>query len=314
MKTIAINGFGRIGKLLARKILQDNQLKLASINHYSMTMDDLRYVISNDSVHGRFKLEDDIKIHNCNSPSEIPWESEVDIIIDTTGKFKEYDDVVPHVKNSNAKVIVSAPSKTLPMYIYGANHNEYKGEQFISASSCTTTCLAPVAKILNDNYTITKGLATTIHSVTASQSTVDKNKKNSRSYRSALTNIIPSNTGAAKSIGKIIPELDGKLNAIGVRVPVPNVSLLDLTIELKENPNLEDIISQFNNDSKDSYKDIIEVSDDYLVSSDFIGNPHNSIIDVKSCLQLDNLYKISMWYDNEYGYASSLLRLAKYIS
>ena len=240
MTNIGINGFGRIGRLLTREIIKNPKLSINSINHPSMKVNDLKYLLENDTAHGSFKMYNNLpEIHNNEIPSKIPWSSDLDFIIDTTGKFKECREVGRHIKhnNRNTKVIVSAPSDTLPMFIYGANHKEYNGEQFISASSCTTTCLAPIVKLLNDNYGINSGLATTIHSVTASQSAVDKYKSSSRRSGRSLFNLIPSSTGAAKSIGKIFPELNGRLDAIGVRVPIVDVSLLDLTVNLKETLN-----------------------------------------------------------------------------
>lgn len=316
MINIAINGFGRIGRLLTREIMNHPKLSIKSINHPSIDVSALKYLLSNDTVHGKFDITERIpSIYNCNHPEEIPWESDIDFIIDTTGKFKEQDDIVKHIKhdNYNTKIIVSAPSKTLPMFIYGANHEQYNGERFISASSCTTTCLAPIVKILNNNYNIRQGLATTIHSVTASQSAVDKFKPGSRTGRS-LFNLIPSSTGAAKSIGKIFPELDGSLDAIGIRVPVADVSLLDLTVNLEESPKLEEIIRLFRYNSSNNYKNIIELCDDGRVSSDFLGNKANAIIDVQSCKKIGDLYKIVAWYDNEMGYTSQVMRLMEYIS
>lgn len=315
MIKIGINGFGRIGRLITRELIYNSKLKVSSINHPSLQKEDLKYLLENDSAHGSCKIFKELPhIHNNYHPEEIQWDEDLDFIIDTTGKFKEKDDVKKHLKNnSKTKIIVSAPSKTLPMYIYGANHDTYKGEQLISASSCTTTCLAPVVKILNDNYKIRGGLATTIHSVTASQNAVDKFKSGSRTGRS-LFNIIPSTTGAAKSIGKIFPELDGKLNAIGVRVPVINVSLLDLTVNLRDNPEIDELIRLFQYKSNNSFKNIISVCDNNKVSSDFMGSKMNSIIDVNSCLKMGDLYKIVVWYDNEYGYAYNLIRLLEYIS
>jgi len=316
MTNIGINGFGRIGRLLTREIIKNPNLSIKSINHPSMKVTDLKYLLENDSAHGSFNADNNIpQLHNYELPVEIPWDSDIDFIIDTTGKFKEYKEVEKHIKrhNRHTKVIVSAPSDTLPMFIYGANHKNYNGEQFISASSCTTTCLAPIVKLLNDNYGIKHGLATTIHSVTASQSAVDKFKSGSRTGRS-LFNLIPSSTGAAKSIGKIFPELDGKLDAIGIRVPVVDVSLLDLTVNLKETPKLEELIRLFRYNTNDSYKNIIDICDDGRVSSDFLGHKANAIIDVDSCKNTSDMYKIVAWYDNELGYTNQVMRLLEYVS
>lgn len=314
---IGINGFGRIGRILSRKILQKENLILNSINHPTMNREDFEYLLKYDSVHGAFNThgtDKDVIIHNQRQPSDIAWDTDLDFIIDTTGKFKELTDVTEHIHNPNTRLVVSAPSKSLPMYIYGVNHELYKGEQFISAASCTTTCMAPIAKILNDNYKISSGLATTIHSVTGSQHTVDKYKTGTRTGRSILNNIIPSSTGAAKAIGKIIPELDGKLNAIGIRVPVANVSLLDLSVTLEQSVSIEDIMEKFDEESNSKYKGILGVSKGLEVSSDFIGSPLSAIIDAQSCMSIGELHKITAWYDNEYGYASKLLDLVEFIS
>jgi len=315
MIKIGINGFGRIGRLLTREILKSTTLSVNSINHPSMNINDLKYLLENDSAHGQFKEYNNLpEIHNCNYPSEIPWDSDMDFIIDTTGKFKEYDDVEKHLKDgSNTKIIVSAPANTLPMFIYGANHEKYNGEQLISASSCTTTCLAPIVKLLNDNYGVERGLVTTIHSVTASQNAVDKFKSGSRTGRS-LFNLIPSSTGAAKSIGRIFPEIDGKLDAIGVRVPVVDVSLLDLTVNLQNTPELEELIELFKHNSETSYKNILEICDEGKVSSDFLGHKANAIIDIGSCKKIGDLYKIVAWYDNEMGYVNQVMKLLDHVA
>ena len=315
MINIGINGFGRMGRLLAREILKEPSLNLISINHPTINNTDMNKMLTYDSAHGSFTIpkHKKVNIHNNSNPEDIKWEQYLDVIIETTGLFKEYEHLKTFNKHPETKIIVSAPSKSLPMFIYGVNHKNYNEQPFISAASCTTTCLAPVAKILHEEYTIHSGLATTIHSVTASQNAVDKYKPDSRTGRSLLNNIIPSNTGAAKSIGKVIPELDGKLNAMGVRVPVQNVSLLDLTIDLEKKPEIKDIREMFLHHSKYKYKGILDINSDDLVSSDFNGNPCASIIDGNSIMKQDNLYKIMIWYDNEFGYVKNLLRLLKYI-
>ena len=317
MIRIGINGFGRIGKLMSRITLNNPSFKLVSINHPTMTQAHFSKLLKYDSVHRQFyknqTVLSGVNIHNYKQPSDIPWEDDIDIILDTTGLFKEKSEVSKHLHNTNlidsAKVIVSAPSKTLPMFIYGANNKSYKGEQLFSASSCTTTCLAPLLKLVDDNYTINSGLATTIHSVTASQYTVDKYNDAKRTGRTILNNIIPSTTGSASSIGKILPNLDGKINAISVRVPVQDVSLLDLTLDIPEEPELEDLFELFRKNEELG----IKVCRETLVSSDFIGNPHSSIIDTEACLKQGSLYKLVAWYDNEMGYAQNIKRLIEYI-
>ena len=315
MIKIGINGFGRIGRLICRELLNNKKYTLTSINHPTIDALDFHNMLKYDSVHGKFTMENyhRVNIHNHKEPKNIQWEEDLDVIIDTTGKFTEKEELLQHNKHSNTKIIVSAPSKTVPMFIYGINHKKYNDENIISASSCTTTCLAPIVKILSEHFTINSGLATTIHSITGSQQAVDKYKPNSRLGRSLLNNIIPSSTGAAKSIGKIIPELDGKLDAIGIRVPIQNVSLLDLNINLDTNMDLEYILDLFTEASMLKYKGIIEVNNDLLVSSDFIGKKVHSIIDSSSCKQINNIYKIMAWYDNEIGYINQLLQMLDYI-
>ena len=312
---IGINGFGRIGRLAAREILKHPQFNLVSINHPTINHKDMKQLLTYDSVHGQMNIPNtnNVTIHNEHNPEHIKWEQHLDVIIETTGLFKEYEQLEHYQIHPETKIIVSAPSKTLPMFIYGVNHKEYIDQPFISASSCTTTCLAPVAQILHNAYGIHSGLATTIHSVTASQHAVDKYKPGSRTGRSLLNNIIPSSTGAAKSIVKVIPELDGKLNAIGVRVPVQNVSLLDLTLHLDSSPEIEDIRNMFIHHSKNMYNGIIDINDEELVSSDFIGNPHAAIVDYHGIMKQGDIYKIMAWYDNELGYVKNVLRLLKYI-
>lgn len=318
MINIGINGFGRIGRLLSREIMKSPKFSLAAVNHPSINKDEFKYLLENDTAHGLFTMDTEQQpdIYNFKSPRDIPWKPTLDIIIDTTGKFKELSEITPHINelNHDTKIIVSAPSNSLPMFVYGANHQQYNNQQFISAASCTTTCLAPLVDIIHNEYGIENGLATTIHSVTASQNAVDKFKSGSRTGRS-LFNIIPSSTGAAASIGKIIPALEGKLDAIGVRVPVVNVSLLDLTLNLKNAPTLDTLIEHFYyKNATVQYKNIIALSDNMNVSSDFIGSSMNAIIDVPSCKKIDNTYKIIAWYDNEYGYTHSVLRLMEHIS
>jgi len=313
MIRIGINGFGRIGKLASRIMLQHPTFKLVSINHPSLTRDDFLKLLKYDSVHGKFskneRFSNRINIHNNKKPEDIQWEDDLDMILDTTGIFKEKVSIAGHLHNTNlddsTKVIVSAPSKSLPMFIYGANHDKYNGEQFLSASSCTTTCLAPILKIISDNYVIENGLATTVHAVTASQFTVDKYKPGKRTGRTILNNIIPSTTGSASSVGKILPDLDGKINAISVRVPVQDVSLLDLTLNIPDGPELEELFELF----RKKHGLGIKICRESLVSSDYIGDYHSAIIDAESCLKQGSLYKIAAWYDNEMGYVRNIMRL-----
>ena len=324
MITVGINGFGRIGKLLSRLVINDARLRLRSINHPTMTKEDYLHLLKYDSVHNldqSFNMNSahPVNIHNSRSPRDIIWEDDIDIVLDTTGKFKTYEDLILHKESTNldddTTILLTAPPKDdIPMFVYGVNHADYNYQDVISAASCTTTCLAPIVKILNDNYTINNGLATTIHSVTASQFAVDKYNPGKRTGRSLLNNIIPSTTGAAKAIGKVIPELEGKLNAVSVRVPVSNVSLLDLSVNLNKEPEVEEILNLLRKISReDSYHEIVDVSDELLVSSDFIGNKNNAVVDAISTMKIDNIYKFLIWYDNEMGYAKNIIRLIKYL-
>ena len=324
MINIGINGFGRIGKLLSRLVINDPRLRLIGINHPTITKSDYLHLLKYDSVHTLDKSFDMeaakmTNIHNSDTPRDIIWEDEVDIILDTTGIFKTHESLITHKENTNLDddtlILLTAPPKDdTPMFIYGVNHIDYNYQDVISAASCTTTCLAPIVKVLNDNYTINNGLATTIHSATASQFAVDKYTPGKRTGRSLINNIIPSSTGAAKAIGKVIPELEGKLNAVSVRVPVSNVSLLDLSVNLNQEPEIEDILKLFRKLSQETdYYQIIDVNDELLVSSDFIGNKHNAIIDSGSTMKIDNIYKFLVWYDNEMGYAKNIIRLIKYL-
>jgi len=322
MINIGINGFGRIGKLLSRLVLSDSRLRLCSVNHPTLTKSDYNYLLKYDSVHGTYPIQPSntsVNIHNCREPKDIVWEDEIDIIFDTTGKFKTKETLMAHKENTNLDedtvVLLTAPPKDdTPMFVYGVNHINYNNETVISAASCTTTCLAPIAKILNDNYGIVNGLATTIHSATASQYTVDKYTSGKRTGRCVMNNIIPSTTGAAKAIGKVIPELNGKLDAVSVRVPVSNVSLLDLNVNLEKSPEIDEVLSLIKTLSQsDQYFNIVDVNNDLVVSSDFIGNRKNAIVDGLSAMKMDDMYKFLIWYDNEYGYAENIIRFIKYL-
>ena len=324
MINIGINGFGRIGKLLSRIVLNDPRMRLCSINHPTITRPDYFHLLKHDSVHTLsntfdMNLAHSVNIHNEREPSDIKWEDEIDIVIDTTGKFKTETELLAHRENTNLDedsiILLSAPPKDdIPMFVYGVNHVDYNFQNVISAASCTTTCLAPIVKVLHEEYTINNGLMTTIHSATASQYAVDKYTPGKRTGRTLLNNIIPSTTGAALAIGKVIPELEGKLNALSVRVPVSNVSLLDLSVNLASEPSIEDLTNLFEKKSQsDEYHTIIKVSNEELVSSDFIGDENNAIIDASSIMKQDNMYKLLVWYDNEMGYAKNIVRLIKYL-
>lgn len=323
MIKIGINGFGRIGKLISRLVIADPRLHLTAINHPTMNKQDYLDILKYDSVHllsenFDINMAKATHIHNHQNPEEIIWNDEIDVVLDTTGKFKSKETLIQHKTNTklddDTVILLTAPSSDeTPMFVYGVNHVSYNNEDVISAASCTTTCLAPIVDILHKHYTINNGLVTTIHSATSSQYTVDKYTPGKRTGRGILNNIIPSSTGAASAIGKVIPELDGKLDAISVRVPVSNISLLDLSVNLEDGPCMNTILNLFRELSNNEYCEIIEVSDKLLVSQDFIGNGNNAIIDSPSCIKTGDMYKFLAWYDNEMGYAKNIIRLIKYI-
>ena len=330
MIKIGINGFGRIGRIALRiieeKRLLGNNIQIVAINTRKSKPDFLAFQLKHDSIHGKFKgnitnTEDsiivndrEIKCFNFNSPEFIPWNTVgVDIVLECSGVFTTIDSAKGHITAGAKKVIISAPSKDAPMFVYGVNVYKYNNETIISNSSCTTNCLAPIIKILNDAIGVKNGLLTTIHSITSSQNTVDgsSSKKNDwRICRSALNNIIPTTTGAAKAIGKIIPELNNKLTGISVRVPTTNVSLVDITLNLNKNTSYDEIINIIKIASQNQFKNIVSLSYEPLVSNDYIGNPHSCIIDIKSSILLQNNFlKLICWYDNEWGYTNRLVDL-----
>lgn len=248
----------------------------------------------------------------------INWDkANVEYIIDCTGVFKTQEKAKLHLYSEKIKkIVISSPSNDLPMYVMGVNHLAYNGEMIVSNASCTTNCLAPLVKVINDNFTIENALMSTIHSVTSSQNTLDnRSKKNVRLGRCCLNNIIPTTTGAAKCVGKVIPELYGKITGMAFRVPTPNVSVVDLTVQLKKNTSYSEIIHCLQTAEKNRLKGILKVSDEELVSSDFMSDPHSCIVDAKAGIELNkNFFKIIAWYDNEWGYSNRLVDLLKYIS
>jgi glyceraldehyde 3-phosphate dehydrogenase len=325
---IGINGFGRIGRLVFRSAINDNNFKVISINDL-LDIEHLAYLLKYDSVHGSFdgSIEisnnnlivngNTIKITSEKNPELIKWgDMGVDIVAECTGLFTTKEKSNLHLNGGCKKVVISAPSADVPMFVMGVNHNNVtKDDLIVSNASCTTNCLAPIAKVLNDNFIIEEGLMTTVHSVTATQFTVDgPSKKDYRGGRSALLNIIPSSTGAAKAVTKVIPSLQGKLTGMAFRIPTANVSVVDLTVRLKKKTSYDEIKKVMLEASENDLRGILGYCDDPVVSQDFIGDKRTSIFDASAGMELNsNFFKIISWYDNECGYSNKLLDLAKHI-
>lgn len=323
---IAINGFGRIGKLTARIILERTDLTLVGINDLS-SIDYIAYLLKYDSTHGQFKQDiqidgefllvngKKIRVSSIREPEKLNWAAlDVDVVIDCTGAFLTIEALQKHIQAGAKKVVLSAPAKDdMPTFVMGVNHESLtKEDTIISNASCTTNCLAPLVKVINDTYGIEEGLMTTVHAVTATQQTVDgPAQKDWRSGRGAYQNIIPASTGAAKAVAKVIPEIAGKLTGMAFRVPVANVSCVDLTVRLAKPASYEQICATIKNASETTLKGILGYCDEDVVSSDFIGDPRASIFDVKAGISLnDRFVKLVSWYDNEWGYSNKMVDLA----
>ncbi|HBR28292.1 MAG TPA: type I glyceraldehyde-3-phosphate dehydrogenase [Firmicutes bacterium] len=322
---VGINGFGRIGRLVFRAAVDNPQVEVVGINDPFIDLDYMVYMLKYDSVHGRFqgevKVEGDhlvvngkkVAVFGSMKPEEIPWSScGAEYIVESTGVFKEIDKASAHFKGGAKKVVVSAPSKDAPMFVMGVNHDKYtKDMNVVSNASCTTNCLAPLAKVIHDNFGIVEGLMTTVHATTATQKTVDgPSKKDWRGGRSASANIIPSSTGAAKAVGKVIPELNGKLTGMSFRVPTINVSVVDLTCRLEKGASYDEIKAAVKNAAENELKGIMDYTEDDVVSTDFISDSHTCIFDAKAGIALnDNFVKLVAWYDNEWGYSNKVLDL-----
>ena len=327
MIKIGINGFGRIGRLVLRVAAQRDNVQVVAINDL-LDVDYLAYMLKFDSVHGRFDGDIDIKngklivngkeirVTSERNPEDLKWdEVDTDFVIDCTGIFKTLETAQRHRKGGAKKVIISAPSEDAPMFVMGVNHKEMKASDLIfSNASCTTNCLAPIAKVLHDNFEITDGLMTTIHAATATQKTVDSpSSKDWRGGRSALHNIIPSSTGAAKAVGKVIPSLNGKLTGMAFRVPVMDVSVIDLTVNIKKSTTYKEVCKVMKNASENELKGILGYTEDMAVSQDFVGETCTSVFDANAGIALtENFIKVVSWYDNEYGYSSKIVDLAVY--
>ena len=327
---IGINGFGRIGNLAFQAALEKGDVEVVSINDPFITADYMAYMIKYDTVHGRFNGEvkgegniltvngKQVKVYNEMDPHNVPWGQDgVDYVLECSGVFTTTEKAQAHLDAGAKKVVISAPSKDAPMFVMGVNEETYDPSMnIVSNASCTTNCLAPLAKVINDKYGIVDGLMTTVHSTTATQKTVDgASKKDWRGGRAAAGNIIPSSTGAAKAVGKVIPSLNGKLTGMAFRVPTLDVSVVDLTCNLATPTTYEDICNTMKEAAEGSMKGIIEYVDEDVVSSDFISDIHTSIFDAKAGIQLtDTFVKLVAWYDNEWGYAHKLVDLACYMA
>ncbi len=325
MIKVGINGFGRIGRLVFRAAQTRDDIQVVGINDL-LDLDYIAYMLKYDTIHGQFKGDIDIKDGNLvvngknirvtseMDPNNLKWnEVDAEYVVESTGIFLTKEKAQAHINAGAKYVVMSAPSKDdTRMYVCGVNHETYtKGEQFVSNASCTTNCLAPITKVLNDKFGVLEGLMTTVHSTTATQKTVDgPSKKDWRGGRAASANIIPSSTGAAKAVGKVIPELNGKLTGMSMRVPTLNVSVVDLTVRLEKETSYEEICAAMKEAAEGELKGILGYTDEAVVSSDFIGDARTSIFDEKAGIQLSPTFvKVVSWYDNEWGYSNKVLDL-----
>ncbi|GAA5990492.1 hypothetical protein JCM10908_007398 [Rhodotorula pacifica] len=327
---VGINGFGRIGRIVLRNAIEHGDAKVVAINDPFIDLEYMVYMFKYDSTHGRFKGDvhteggklvvdgHSIDVYNEKDPASIPWgKSGADYVVESTGVFTTKEKAGLHLKGGAKKVVISAPSADAPMYVCGVNLDSYNpADQVISNASCTTNCLAPLAKVINDNFGIVEGLMTTVHATTATQKTVDgPSSKDWRGGRSASANIIPSSTGAAKAVGKVIPALNGKLTGMAFRVPTVDVSVVDLTCRLEKGASYDQIKATIKKASENELKGILEYTEDAVVSNDFVGSTSSSIFDAAAGIALnDNFVKLVAWYDNEYGYSRRVVDLLVYIA
>ncbi|QDH69202.1 type I glyceraldehyde-3-phosphate dehydrogenase [Marilutibacter alkalisoli] len=328
---VGINGFGRIGRNVFRSAIQNfaGEIEIVGINDL-LEPDYLAYMLSYDSVHGRFKGQvsveggdlivngKKIRLTAERDPANLKWDDiGAEVVIESTGLFLTKETCQKHIDAGAKKVIQSAPSKDdTPMFVYGVNHTEYKGEAIISNASCTTNCLAPLAKVINDKWGIKRGLMTTVHAATATQKTVDgPSMKDWRGGRGILENIIPSSTGAAKAVGKVLPELNGKLTGMAFRVPTSDVSVVDLTVELEKDASYAEICAEMKAQSQGALKGILGYTEDKVVATDFRGETCTSVFDADAGIALDGTFvKLVSWYDNEWGYSNKCLEMARVIA
>ena len=331
MVKLGINGFGRIGRMVFRAAVENfsNDIEVVGINDL-LDPEYLAYMLKYDSVHGAFK--GDVKVEDGHlvvngkkirvtaemDPANLKWnEVEADVVVESTGFFLTDETARKHIQAGAKKVIMSAPSKdSTPMFVYGVNHKTYAGQDIISNASCTTNCLAPITKVLNDKFGVKRGLMTTVHAATATQKTVDgPSKQDWRGGRGILENILPSSTGAAKAVGKVLPELNGKLTGMSLRVPTSDVSFVDLTCELNTPATYDEICAAMKEASEGELKGVLGYTDEPLVSTDFRNDSRTSIFDVKAGIQLDPTFvKVCAWYDNEWGYSNKVLEMARVIA
>ncbi|HQW68381.1 MAG TPA: type I glyceraldehyde-3-phosphate dehydrogenase, partial [Flavobacterium sp.] len=328
---LGINGFGRIGRIVFRETFNRDNVEVVAINDL-LDVDHLAYLLKYDSVHGRFNGKVEVKdgklyvndkfirVTAERDPKLIKWDDkdvDVDIVAECTGIFTTIETAKAHIDGGAKKVIISAPSADAPMFVMGVNHTEVKPTDLVvSNASCTTNCLAPLAKVINDNFGIVEGLMTTVHATTSTQMTADgPSRKDWRGGRAASVNIIPSSTGAAKAVGKVIPELNGKLTGMSFRVPTVDVSVVDLTVKVAKETSYEEIMAVLKKASENELKGILGYTEDDVVSQDFISDTRTSIIDAKAGIGLNStFFKLVSWYDNEYGYSSKLIDLAVHIA
>ena len=326
---IGINGFGRIGRIAFRIASEREDVEVVAINDL-LDVDHLAYLLKYDSVHGKFKGSVEVegghlmvngkkvRISAEKNPEDLKWdEVGAEIVMDCTGIFTTKDTAAKHLTAGAKKVVISAPSKDAPMFVMGVNHQDITADdKVVSIASCTTNCLAPLAKIVDDEFGLVEGLMTTIHATTATQMTVDgPSKKDWRGGRSALINIIPSSTGAAKAVGKVIPKLDGKLTGMAFRVPTADVSVVDLTVRTEKAASYEDIKAAFKKASEGAYKGVLSYTEEQVVSQDYVSNSYVCNFDAGAGIALnDNFFKLVAWYDNEYGYSAKLVDLSAHVA
>ncbi len=326
---IGINGFGRIGRIAFRIAMKNPEVRVVGINDL-LDIDHLAYLLKYDSIHGKF--DGDISVNNGNlvvngeeirvsserNPEVLKWDAiGVDVVLDCTGIFTTLEKAGAHLKAGGKKVVISAPSADAPMFVMSVNHDKVKAsDKIVSNASCTTNCLAPVVKVINDNFGIVEGLMTTIHAATSTQYTVDSaSRKNYRLGRSAINNIIPTSTGVAKAVGKVLPEVNGKLTGMAFRVPTANVSVVDLTVRTEKSATIEELKKVLKNASENEMNGVLGYTEEGVVSQDFVSESRTSVFDAGASIGLnDNFFKLVSWYDNEYGFSSKLVDLALHIN